>query len=42
MGPRVYVGTRGCLPTAGVGWGCLMTTLGYAVGAALLIRKARR
>ena len=42
MGPRVYVGTRGCLPTAGIGWGCLLSVAFYATIAALAIRKARR
>lgn len=30
------------MPTAGVGMGCLMTTLAYAIGLGLLARKARR
>lgn len=42
MGPRVYVGTRGCLPTAGIGWGCLTSLAVYGTVAVLLIRKARR
>lgn len=39
---RIYVGTRGCMPTAGVSSGCLLTTIAYAVVAALAFKRARR